>query len=259
MHIQKQKTRISDMDRWASLVGGSALVAYGLTCRSRTGKALAVVGSNFLYRGVTGEGHLYQALQNRGKSLPYGQGIKVRHSVTVNKSPEELYSFWRGLENLPRFMNHLESVEWLDNNRTHWKVKAPAGMTVQWDAEIISDTPGEMIGWRSLPGAQVDNAGSVRFERAPGGRGTIVRVQLQYNPPGGKAGSLIARLFGEEPEQQLREDLRRFKQIIEAGELPTTNGQPSGTGVRTRENGIHVSERRSAPYALEPSTEGALS
>ena len=257
MHIQKQRDRISDINRWASLLGGGALVAYGLACRSRTGKALAVVGGNFLYRGFTGEGHLYEALRNRGKSLPYGKGVKVRHSVTVNKPPEELYSFWRGLENLPRFMNHLESVQWLDSNRTHWKVKAPAGMNVQWDAEIIADTPNEIIGWRSLPGADVDNAGSVRFERAPGGRGTIVRVQMQYNPPGGKAGALIAKLFGEEPEQQLREDLRRFKQIMEAGELPTTEGQPSGRDARHMDS--HPANRRTTHDAPEPALQGASS
>jgi uncharacterized membrane protein len=254
MEIAKQRDRISDTDRWASLVGGGALVAYGLTRRSKTGAALVLVGGSFLYRGFSGQGNVYQSLKTRVKSLPYGTGVKIRHSVTLNKSPEELYWFWRNLENLPRFMKHVESVVQTDGNRSHWKVKAPAGRTAEWDAEIISDTPNEMIGWRSLPGAEVDNAGSVRFERAPGGRGTIVRVQLQYNPPGGRAGAYIAKLFGEEPEQQLRDDLRRFKQLIEAGEIPTTEGQPSGrSDVRGREE-VHSQ----AVDASEFVPEGAL-
>ena len=252
MEIEKQRDRISDMDRWASLIGGGALVAYGLKSHSKTGKALALVGGSFLYRGFSGQGHVYQALKNHTKSLPYGTGIKVRHSVTLSKSPEELYRFWRNLENLPRFMNHLQSVTQIDSNRSHWKVKAPAGMTVEWDAEIIADTPNEIIGWRSLPGAEVDNAGSVRFEQAPGGRGTIVRVQLQYNPPGGRAGAFVAKLFGEEPEQQLRDDLRRFKQLIEAGEIPTTEGQTSGR------NGIRWPEERHVGESAYLIPEGAL-
>jgi uncharacterized membrane protein len=125
-------------------------------------------------------------------------------------------------------MKHLESVQVTGDNRSHWKAKAPLGASVEWDAQVTVDQPGQLLAWHSVEGSEVDNAGTVRFERAPGGRGTIVRVEMQYSPPGGKAGAVIARLFGEEPSRQLDEDLRRFKWLIETGEIPTTVGQPSG-------------------------------
>jgi len=154
--------------------------------------------------------------------------------VTVNKSPGELYRFWRNFENLPRFMNHLESVKVIDGNRSHWVAKAPLGMTVEWDAVIHNEQENELIAWRSLEGADIPNAGSVRFERAPGGRGTIVKVALEYDPPAGKVGATIAKLFGEEPEQQVEEDLRRFKQVMETDAASTTEGQSSGRSATSR-------------------------
>lgn len=229
MEISKQgNPLISQTDRWLSLLGGSALLFCGLKRRSFWGLTLAAAGANFVVRGFTGEGHVWQIAGLRKRGLPHGKGMKVRRSVTINQPPEELYRFWRNVENLPKVMGHLESVTKIDQRRSHWRAKASAGMRLEWDVEIISDRPGEIICWRSLEGAQVDNAGSVRFERAPGGRGTIVRVQLQYNTPGGRLAAEIAKLFGEEPDQQLQEDLRRFKAIMEAGEIPTTAGQPSG-------------------------------
>jgi uncharacterized membrane protein len=119
-------------------------------------------------------------------------------------------------------------VEVISETRSHWRAKAPAGSSVAWDAEITVDHPGELLAWHSLDGADIDNAGTVRFEPAPGGRGTIVRVDLLYKPPGGKAGMLIAKLFGEEPALQIDQDLHRFKQLIETGEIATTEGQSSG-------------------------------
>ena len=145
--------------------------------------------------------------------------IICEKSVTINRSPEEVYRFWRDFQNLPRFMSHLESVQVMSEKRSHWVAKAPAGMQVEWDAEIIEDRPNQLIAWHSLEGADVDNSGVVRFERAPGGRGTEVRVQLQYDPPGGKIGAAIAKLFGEEPEQQIKGDLYRLKQVMETGEV----------------------------------------
>ncbi len=155
-------------------------------------------------------------------------GIHVEKSITVNRTPDECYQFWRNVENFPRFMQHLKSVDEISATRSHWTAKGPAGISVKWDAEIVADEPGALLAWRSVEDAQVDNAGIVRFERAPGGRGTIVRVELQYSPPGGTAGALFAKLFGEAPEQQIDDDLRHFKQLLEAGEIPTTVGQPSG-------------------------------
>ncbi len=154
-------------------------------------------------------------------------GIRVEQSVTINRAPEELYNFWRNFQNLPRFMRHLVSVQTTSETRSHWVANAPAGTAVEWEAEIINDQPGKLIAWRSLEGADVDNAGSVRFEKATGGRGTFVRVTLQYDPPGGTLGSIIAKLFGEEPKGQIQEDLGRFKQLMETGEIATTVGQSS--------------------------------
>jgi uncharacterized membrane protein len=152
----------------------------------------------------------------------------VDKAVTINKPIDQLYAFWRKLENLPRFMDHLESVTTIDETRSHWVAKGPAGKKVEWDAEIINEIPNELIGWRSLPGAEVNNAGSVQFKPAPGGRGTELQVELRYDPPGGALGAMFAKLFGEEPNQQVEDDLRRLKSILEAGERPTTEGQPTG-------------------------------
>ncbi len=231
---------ISELERWGSSIGGGALAVFGLTRllthRSIGGAVLALVGGALVYRGATGHCEMYQALgintsegsDNPNVSVRGGKGFKVEKSVTINKSPEELFRFWRNFENLPRFMNHLEAVHVTGENRSHWVAKAPAGTTVEWEAEVYNEKENELIAWRSLEGADVDNAGSVRFEADPAGRGTVVRVALKYDPPGGTLGKIVAKLFGEAPDQQVEEDLRRFKQLMEAGETPTTEGQPSG-------------------------------
>jgi uncharacterized membrane protein len=162
------------------------------------------------------------------------RGIHAKGSCVVNRAPEDVYAFWRNFENFPRFMRHVESVQDLGDGRSHWKVKGPAGMEVEWDETIIADFPNEVITWRSLEGSDVDNAGAVRFERAPGNRGTIVKVNLEYNPTAGVLGSMVAKLFGEEPEQQLDDDLRRFKQVMEIGEVVVSEGSLFGTGYMTQ-------------------------
>ncbi|HSK63637.1 MAG TPA: SRPBCC family protein [Pyrinomonadaceae bacterium] len=165
------------------------------------------------------------------KQLSSGtQGVHAKASCIVNRPPDEVYRFWRSFENLPRFMKHLESVQDLGDGRSHWVVKGPAGTTVEWDATIIADVPGEVITWRSLENSDVDNAGAVRFEEAAGNRGTIVKVNIQYNPPAGVVGATLAQLFGEEPEQQLDDDLRRFKQVLEVGEVVVSEATLMGTG-----------------------------
>lgn len=169
------------------------------------------------------------ALQNSRETQP----VRVEKVVAIDRSREELYSFWRKFENLPRFMRHLESVRDAGQNRSHWVAKGPAGTSFQWDAEIVDDRPSELISWRSLPGADVENSGSVRFEEAPGNRGTFVRVKMEYQPPGGFFGATIAKMFGEEPEIQVQRDLYRFKQVMETGQVTTTEGQSAGRSSST--------------------------
>jgi uncharacterized membrane protein len=222
---------MSATDRWISSVGGGALLAIGLRrghLRSPLGAGLLLGAGYSLYRGLTGHDRLYTTL---GIDTTHGirQGpVHAEHAVTINATPERLYQFWHNFENLPRFMRHLKEVRVDDDRHSHWVAKAPAGTTVAWDAEITEDRPNTIISWRSLPGADVENSGSVRFRPAPGGRGTTLEVVLAYVPPAGALGAAVAKLFGEEPTQQLREDLRRFKSLIETGEIPTTTGQPSG-------------------------------
>ncbi len=157
-----------------------------------------------------------------------GATRSVRRSVTIRKSPQELYQFWRNFENLPNFMYHLESVQVTGGTRSSWVAKGPAGRTVKWDAEIVDDQPNHLIVWQSLPGADVDNWGTIRFEPVQNGKETIVQVELGYVPPAGAMGAIIAKLFGEAPEQSVKDDLRRFKQLMETGEIPTTEGQSAG-------------------------------
>jgi uncharacterized membrane protein len=154
--------------------------------------------------------------------------VHIETSIAINKSPEELFAFWRDFNNLPLFMRNLEAVTVLDQKRSHWVAKAIGGMRVEWDAEIFNEKENELISWRSLENADVVNAGSVRFQHGPEGHGTYVRVTMNYNPPAGKVGATVAQLLGAEPLQLIKEDLRRLKQIMEAGEIATTDGQPSG-------------------------------
>jgi len=226
---------VGETERILSMFGGAAMVLFALT-RGFKGLWMAIIGAMMLYRGMTGHSTVYHTLgyssavaTNPGNvAVPHEQGIHVVKSVTIDRPVEELYLFWRNFENLPRFMKHLESVTVKDSAHSHWVAKAPMNMTVEWDAEIVNEVPYEVIGWRSMANADIANAGSVRFSPAPGGMGTEVRVTLEYVPPAGKVGMMIAKLFGEEPENQIGEDLNRFKQLMETGEVTTTDGQPSG-------------------------------
>ena len=230
---------VGQTERWASAIGGGALALYGVTRGSLGGVAIALLGAALVQRGYSGHCNVYEAIgystgdeaglrNSENVSVPAGRGIRVEKAVTSNRLPEELYRFWRNFENLPRFMNHLESVRVSGETSSHWVAKAPAGRSVEWDAEVYNEKENELIAWRTLENADVASAGSVHFEQTAGGRGTVVRVVLKYDPPAGKLGAFVARLFGENPEQQIDEDLRRFKQLIETGEVATTEGQPSG-------------------------------
>lgn len=148
-----------------------------------------------------------------------GEAPSTSRSLTINKSPEEVYTFWRNFENLPRFMRHLEWVQVSGDNRSRWCVRGPAGKMVEWEAETVQDEPNRLIAWRSVEGSEVDNSGRVTFQNGPGGRGTIVKVEIEYNPPGGIVGAAVAKLFGKSAGQMLDDDLRALKQILEVGEV----------------------------------------
>jgi uncharacterized membrane protein len=169
---------------------------------------------------------------SRAATVNARKSVKVERAVTIEADRQALYDFWRNFENLPRFMEHLESVRVQTPTRSHWTAKAPAGKSVEWDAEIINEIPGSLIAWKSLPGTGVPNAGSVHFTDAPGGRGTIVKVVMDVEPPAGKLGVIVARLFGEDPDREVREDLRKFKQLMETGEITTS--------ARRREDSAYV-------------------
>jgi len=182
--------------------------------------------TEILITGAAAAAGFYAVRKLTGKrlnTLPYGYGIKLKKSVTVNAPADRLYNYWRNLSNLPKLFDNVLSVEIVDDTRSHWTLRVPAGINLEWDAEITVDRKNKMIGWRSLDGADLDNAGYVRFEPAMGGRGTVVRVALQYNPPAGRVGAALSTVFGEKPASQVKEALRKLKQFVEAGEIPAVN------------------------------------
>lgn len=245
--LTNMNTNVSPTERLVSGVAGGALIAYGVKRGDALGILLSILGGGAALRGVTGHCQIYDAMDintanEHQQSGHFGEGSKkspfskkglltdkihVKKSVTINKSPAELYQFWRNFENLPRFMAHLESVSNSEGNRSHWVAKAPFGQTVEWDAEITSEQENERIGWKSVEGADVPNSGVVEFNPTST-RGTEVRVVLTYEPPAGKLGALVAKLFGEEPSQQVYGDLCRFKSIMETGTILDVEGQTSG-------------------------------
>ena len=200
--------------RWAPLLAGGALAAYGLSRRSKGGVMLAAAGGAIAYGGA--------------RLGPGRQPDFARSSLLINASPQETFNFWRKLENLPRFMHHIESVSELDSRRSKWVAFGPANTRVEWTAEIVQETPGELLAWRSVEGSPLQVDGSVEFRPAPGDRGTYLDAILQYRPPAGKLGSTVAKLLGKNPAFLMEQDMRRFKALIEAGEIPTTKGQSHG-------------------------------
>jgi uncharacterized membrane protein len=233
---ERPEINVAMNERMISLATGAALVLLGVRRRSTLGALLAIAGGSLMHRATTGHCVVYAAIGKntaREQQAPepaefFENSVHVEHVVTISKPAAELYAFWRKLDNLPQFMNHLESVKILDDKRSHWVAAAPAGQHVEWDAEIINDEPNKLIAWKSLPSADVHSAGSVKFVAAPGDRGTEVHVILDYLPPAGQVGRWIAKLFGEEPDQQVKDDLGRFKQMMETGEVATTAGQSRG-------------------------------
>ena len=231
---------VGDTERWVSVLAGVGLIALGLNRRRYRGLAFTAGGALIL-RGITGRSSVNQVMgRNTAEeievdsefdspvaSVHRGEGIRVDKTVTVYRPAAELYRYWRNFENLPRIMRHVNSVTVEDQFRSHWVVDGPAGTQFEWDAEIHNEKENELIAWRSLDG-DVNHAGSVLFRTTPTGRGTEVRVELRYEPPAGALGAAIARLFGEDPAQQVEEDLLRFKKAMEAGDVATLGDQPAG-------------------------------
>lgn len=223
---------VGEVERYGSLFAGGLLLVNGVQRGKLSGLILTGLGASLLYRGFTGHCSLYQQLGMSTASsggaigVPAQQGFKYERSLTINRSPQELFAFWRELSNLPRIMRHLESVTNIGGGRSRWVATGPMGVRVEWEAEVHNEDPGRMIAWRSLPGGQVDTAGSVHFEERS--RGTELRVSLKYNPPGGKLGANLAWLMGKSIEQEISSDLDRFKQVMETGEVASTRGQSSG-------------------------------
>jgi uncharacterized membrane protein len=211
---------------WARVAGDALdLVSLGVACTAPEAKRGRITFATANVAAVTVLDVICAMQLSNGN-----HGIHASASCVVNRPLEEVYNFWRDFQNLPRFMRHLESVENIGEGRSRWKAKGPAGIDVEWEAMIVADVPGEVITWRSLENSDVDNAGAVRFEQAPGGRGTIVKVNFEYQPIAGVLGATVARLFGEEPNQQLDDDLRRFKQVLEVGEVVVSDATLLGTG-----------------------------
>ena len=204
---------VGNIERIVTLAAGAALLGYAWKRRS---SGLGLTSAGLIARGATGFCPAYAALgvdhSETRHALSGAKGVHVRESITVNASPEELYNFWRRLEQLPSVMPHLESVEQLDFKLSRWTAKTFGQMPVTWNAEIINEVPFETIGWKTLPGEAIQHAGSVVFKRLPGTNTTDVRVNLQYSPPGGKAAAWFAALLGQDPAKLTREGLQALQQ-----------------------------------------------
>jgi uncharacterized membrane protein len=217
---------------WAyTRVAGDALdlAVLGLAARGRSGerRRRALLASGAVL-GITAA-DVYAA--RRARRSRQARPLHVTATVTVNAPPREAYAFWRDFANFPSFMAHVGSVQ-VDGMRSRWTATAPAGGTVTWEAEITQDSPNRLVSWRSVEGSTVPNSGTVTFTPAPAGHGTEIRVELDYELPAGRLGALVAKLFGEEPEQQVRDDLRRAKQVLETGDVVRSDGSPDGTKAR---------------------------
>ncbi len=233
------RVNVGENERNVSMAAGAIVAFQGLSRGSVAGLIEAAVGGFLIYRGATGQCPVYESLhldtyhtdgRAAGDEITE-RGVHVEQSMLIRRSAQDLYSFWHDFENLPRVMTQIVSVTRDGSGRTHWVASAPKliGGKLEWDAEVTADEPGRCIAWRSVPGSQVETVGEVRFEQAPGDRGTYVHALMSYVPPAGKLGHLLAWLTGESPQTKMRDDLRNFKRIMETGEILTTVGQSRGT------------------------------
>jgi uncharacterized membrane protein len=227
---------VSDWERLASVAAGTALLVLG-TRQRPANRAATSAGASLVARGITGfcpmNAILGRSADRSDTRIALGgdRGVHVYESITINRPASELFRFWRDFSNLPRFMEHLDDVRVISPVRSIWTAKAPVGMRVKWEADVINEIEGELIGWQSTDNADVATAGSVRF--IPSDNGTEIVVHLQYEPPAGKLGSMVASMFGEEPSQQIRSDLRRLKMMLETGDVPR---RMNGNAVRREES-----------------------
>ena len=235
------------LNRWPLIAAGSALGLYALTRRTKTSTAVAAIGMFALT-----EAGMWSKVDN---GVTRGQRHKARASFAINCSPETAYNFWHDFENLPRFMQYLESVKATGGQRSEWTALGPLNTKFHWTAEITEDTPNRRIAWRSVEGSEVDTNGSVEFHAPKNGRGTLVKVKLAYVPPAGTVGKAVASILGKNPQFTVREDLRRFKALLEAGEVPTTVGQthgPRGISGYAQQVLLREKQNMSQPQAQQP-------
>jgi uncharacterized membrane protein len=225
--LHGRRVNVSAGERLLSVFAGGILAGAAIRNRSWAGAALGVGSAALLWRGFTGVCPAYLTA-GVNTDQPAHTSQRTEHVVTVMQPPEKVYQYWRNLENLPKIMRYLDSVRVVDDRTSIWRAKGPAGKTIEWEAMITDDVANERIEWQSTGKATVPNTGTVTFRRAPGDRGTEVRVVLEYQPPAGKVGETVAIMTGRSASREIREDLRRFKQMMETGEVPTTEGQPSG-------------------------------
>lgn len=234
---EEDGVNVSRGERATSIAAGSVLALLGLGRRGLPGLLAAGVGGALLYRGSTGHCPAYAALgmntaQDDASEQQEGEhAIHVEQSFLINRPAEQLYSFWRNFENLPRFLSHIDRIEVQSERRSHWvaRLSRLAGGKLEWDAEITREDPNSLIAWRSLPGSDIDTTGQVRFNKAMGDRGTEMHVFMDFTPPAGAVAGMFPSLFNKATRRMIREDLRRFKQLMELGEIPTIDGQPHGT------------------------------
>jgi len=234
-HLTQPSVNVGNVERWASAIGGTLFIAQGLRVGSLKGAALALLGGGMIYRGLSGHCATYQALnidtsdKHRSDADEHvHHGRLIKHVTIVERPAQELYDYWKDIEKAPTFMTNIEKVLRTGPNKSYWVSTGPFGKTFDWDSEVINDVSGHLIAWQTLPGSDVNQAGAVRFEPAVGGRGTKVTLEVNYEAPLGALGVAVAKLIGQDPGSMTKENLRRFKQLMETGELATTNGQSSG-------------------------------
>lgn len=237
VHTRTEGENVSPAERAISMLGGGALMLVGLVRGGLTGLGSALIGGGLLYRGATGHCGVYERLgvsTSGERSGEVSRDIRVDRSITINRPIGEVYRFWRALENLPRFMNHVESVRQVSERRSHWVMKVPLRGTLEWETELVDDVEGSRLSWRSVAGSPLTQWGEVIFKEAPGKRGTEIHLTMHYVPPAGAFGVAVGKLLDDLVAHKLLEDLRRLKSLLEAGEVPTTRGQPVGPGAKAQ-------------------------